>query len=129
MMIKLFYIAAGGALGTLSRYWLSGLMHRTAGSQFPWGTLTVNLVGALLIGVAWGLSQRISLPSNIKVMLFIGIFGGFTTFSTFVFEGMTLLKDDNIKLALLYIGISNLAGIILVYGGYMLSVLIIESIK
>ena len=129
MMIKLFYIAAGGALGTLSRYWLSGLMHRTAGSQFPWGTLTVNLVGALLIGVAWGLSQRISLPSNIKVMLFIGIFGGFTTFSTFVFEGMTLLKDDNIKLALLYIGISNVAGIILVYAGYMLSVLIIESIK
>lgn len=128
-MIKFFYIAAGGALGTLSRYWLSGLMHRTAGSQFPWGTLTVNLVGALLIGMAWGLSQRISLPHNIKLMLFIGIFGGFTTFSTFVFEGMALLKDDNIKLALLYIGISNLAGIILVYGGYMLSGLIIESIK
>lgn len=128
-MIKLIYIAAGGTIGTLFRYWLSGWMHKFAGGQFPWGTITVNLLGALIIGLAWGITQRISLPVNIRSLLFIGLFGGFTTFSTFVFEGLSLLKDDNIKLALAYIGISNIAGILLVYAGYVLANVLIQTLK
>lgn len=128
-MIKLLYIAAGGTIGTLLRYWVSGWMHKVTGGQFPWGTITVNLLGAFIIGLAWGITQRITLPVNIRSLLFIGLFGGFTTFSTFVFEGYSLLKDDNIKLALAYIGISNIAGIILVYAGVVLANMQFQILK
>ncbi|MEA3503915.1 MAG: CrcB family protein, partial [Bacteroidota bacterium] len=82
-MIKYLYIAAGGATGTLLRYYISGLAHKIGTGIFPWGTVAVNLIGALLIGLSWGLFDRITIPANNRLFLFIGLFGGFTTFSTF----------------------------------------------
>ena len=82
-MIKVLLIAAGGAAGTLLRYWMSGLAYKFGGEAFPWGTLVVNLIGAFFIGLLWGLTAHSSLSSQLRAMLFIGLFGGFTTFSTF----------------------------------------------
>lgn len=128
-MIKYLYIAAGGATGTLLRYYISGLAHKIGTGIFPWGTVAVNLIGALLIGLSWGLFDRITIPANNRLFLFIGLFGGFTTFSTFAFETFNLIKDNNIFTALVYLLVSNLGGIILVFLGYMLSKLILQTIK
>jgi CrcB protein len=128
-MIKLLYIAAGGAFGTLFRYWVSGFAYRAGGTGFPWGTLAVNLLGSFLIGLAFGLSDRITLPPNLRNMLFIGIFGGFTTFSTLMYEGFAMFRDADIKLSLIYLLVSNILGLLLVYSGFIGSRLMMQIIK
>lgn len=128
-MTKVIYIALGGATGTLLRYWISGAAYKFGGQGFPWGTITVNLLGALLIGLTWGLTERSALSPNIRAMLFIGIFGGFTTFSTFAFESFNLLKDQNFRSVISYVLISNIAGILLVYAGIILSRIVLTAIK
>ena len=125
-MIKVLLITAGGAAGTLLRYWLSGLSYKIGGEAFPWGTLVVNLIGAFFIGLLWGLTNHSGLSSQLRAMLFIGIFGGFTTFSTFALESFNLFKDQQFRYAFYYILASNIAGVLLVFGGLVLSRLIIH---
>jgi len=74
-MSKILFIALGGATGTVLRYWLSGLAYKMGGQGFPWGTLAVNLTGALLIGFVWGITEKSSLHPHLRAKLFIGIFG------------------------------------------------------
>ncbi|MBN2583884.1 MAG: fluoride efflux transporter CrcB [Planctomycetes bacterium] len=90
---KLLLIAAGGAAGTLLRYGLGGLVQgRMADSTFPWGTLTVNLLGCLLIGSLWVMGEEKSLLGpEMRLMLMVGLLGAFTTFSTFGLETMNLV--------------------------------------
>jgi len=117
-MIKLFYIAGGGAIGSISRYWMSGIAHRFFESSFPWGTLVVNLTGSLAIGLLWGLSEAVTLSQNIKLLLFIGILGSFTTFSTFSLENFHLIRDGEYWFAAANIFASIFFGVILAFGGY-----------
>jgi CrcB protein len=128
-MIKLFYIAAGGAIGTVLRYSLSGHAHKIAHSVFPWGTLLVNLTGSLAIGVLWGFFEVQNISSNMWNFIFIGVIGGFTTFSTYALESLNLLRDGEIKLALMNFLISNMCGLLLVFAGFMLSKFIVNTIK
>lgn len=120
-MEKLLFLALGGATGTSLRYLISGWAHKILPGIFPWGTLTVNLLGSFFIGLAWGLFERGNLHSNLRLFLFVGLFGGFTTFSSFALENLNLLRDGNLKMALLNISISNIAGLLLVYAGFSLS--------
>lgn len=128
-MTKVLFIALGGAAGSVLRYWVSGIAYRWGGQGFPWGTLAVNLIGALLIGLAWGLSEKANLQPNIRAMLFIGIFGGFTTFSTFALESFNLLKENDLRNLFSYILVSNLAGVFLVYAGLVFSRILITYLK
>lgn len=128
-MIKLLYIAFGGATGTLLRYWISGYTFKSLGQGFPWGTMAVNLIGAFFIGIAWGLSEKINIPPHTRAMIFVGLFGGFTTFSTFAYESFSLIKSDQLKNALTYILVSNLSGVILVYAGIVLGSFLVGSLK
>jgi len=128
-MIKIIVLAAGGAAGTLLRYALSGVIYRFLGGIFPWGTLAVNLVGSLAIGLLWGVFEVENLPPQIRNFLFIGVLGGFTTFSTFALESFNLLRDGEIKLALLSIIASNVIGVALVFSGFVLSKYIINLLK
>jgi CrcB protein len=91
--------------------------------------LAVNLLGSFLIGLAFGLSDRITLPPNLRNMLFIGIFGGFTTFSTLMYEGFAMFRDADIKLSLIYLLVSNILGLLLVYSGFIGSRLMMQIIK
>jgi fluoride exporter len=93
-MKMLFAIAAGGAVGAVGRYLASVGVHRLVGRGFPWGTLTVNVVGSLLIGLAFvWLTERSLAPPVWRAFLMIGLLGGFTTFSSFSLETLNLLQE------------------------------------
>lgn len=128
-MYKLLFIALGGAIGTLSRYFVSGFASRLMEGIFPTGTLTVNLVGSFAMGFLWGLFERSTLSPVVRTSLFIGFLGGFTTFSSFTLESFNLLRDGELTSALAYILVSDIAGIILVFAGYFLARLIIFNFK
>jgi CrcB protein len=94
-MVKLLFVGAGGFFGSVSRYLISGWVHSTLPySRFPYGTLTVNVLGCLLIGFFAGLADsRNVFGPEVRLFLFIGFLGGFTTFSTFGHETVALLRD------------------------------------
>ncbi len=89
-----FWIALGGAIGAVSRYGLQGLVYRFTGTAFPYGTLVVNLTGCFLIGWIMAVTEdRFVLSPLVRVFLTIGILGGFTTFSSFAYETLALMRD------------------------------------
>ncbi|HUI40536.1 MAG TPA: fluoride efflux transporter CrcB [Terriglobia bacterium] len=107
-----------GSLGTLARYGLQGLVQYRTPSSFPAGTLAVNLVGCLLLGLAGQYSfTHLSVPADWRVGLTVGFFGAFTTFSTFSWETVHLLDDGDWIRALVYAGVSFLGGLILLKVG------------
>jgi len=128
-MMRLFLIACGGAAGTLLRYLLSGVDYKFSNGIFPVSTMIVNLSGSLVIGFLWGLFERVSVSPDVRMFMFIGILGGFTTFSTFSLENFNLIRDGEVKIALINIGITNLAGIFFVYAGFSVSRLLIDMLK
>jgi CrcB protein len=95
MLIPL-WVALGSALGGVARYWCSGLVARAFGETFPWGTLVVNTAGSFLIGliaVATGPDGRLLVGSAARQFLMVGILGGYTTFSSFSLQTLTLIED------------------------------------
>jgi fluoride exporter len=90
-------VFAGGGMGAVARYWLSGLVYARFGTAFPYGTLVVNIVGCILIGFLMSLLEdRFLVYPSVRIFLTIGILGGFTTFSSFSFETLTLFQDGQI---------------------------------
>jgi CrcB protein len=119
MLIKILLLAAGGAIGTVGRYAVSGLTHKIIAGTFPYGTLVVNILGSFIIGLLWGTWESSSISSNTRTFIFIGILGGFTTFSTFTLETVNMFRDGEIRLALLNVLAQNILGIIMVFAGLM----------
>jgi len=128
-MLKYILLATGGAIGTILRYSMSGLTYRIVNSVFPWGTIVVNLTGSFAIGLLWGFFEIQNISSNMRNFIFIGILGGFTTFSTYALESLNLFRDGEIKLAMTNLLISNICGLLLVFAGFILSKFIINLIK
>jgi CrcB protein len=94
-------VALGGALGAILRYLVtSWVQHRV--DFFPWGTVAVNLVGSFLIGIVLEMTLRGFLSSQARLLLGVGILGGFTTFSSLSWEMLTLLEEGDILPAFLY---------------------------
>ena len=120
-MWRVLYIAVGGAVGAVMRYWFSGIAQRVFNGGFPWGTLSVNLTGSLMIGFLWGMFESIIVSQDVKIMIFIGLLGSFTTFSTFSLESFLLIRDGEYNLFLMNIALSFVLGIALVFVGYFLS--------
>jgi fluoride exporter len=99
-MQVVFLIALFGALGCLTRYFLSGWVYKAFGSGFPSGTLAVNIVGAFCIGLIMEFSMRSTLvPPSLRIGLTIGFLGGLTTFSTFSYETFRLLEEGELLIA------------------------------
>ena len=128
-MTKFIYLIAGGALGTFLRYYVSGVSYKVFDWTFPVGTLVVNLAGSFFIGLLWGIFESLNMSPNIRIFLFVGLLGGFTTFSSFMLETLNLYRDGEIKMAVYNILANNIFGIIVVIGGFLLSKFIVQSIK
>lgn len=113
-------VAIGGALGSMARHWVNlEIAHRWEKSV-PYATATVNLVGAAVIGVLAGVvaSERIAMPPHVRTFVFVGILGGFTTFSSFMLDTFTLGHGGNHALAWANILGQNALGLGLVWAGY-----------
>jgi CrcB protein len=121
-MIKNILLAGfGGGIGSIARYlcqrWINGIYQHT----FPLATFLVNVSGCLLIGIIYALAERSSfLSPPLRLFLTTGFCGGFTTFSTFAFENMGLIRGGDVAYFIWYSAGSLLAGIASVYAGYAL---------
>ena len=121
MLTKILYLSIGGAAGTLSRYWLSGVAQRLTGSNFPLGTFAVNMLGCLLFGAVWGYFENRLLPgSEVRLLVLTGFMGAFTTFSTYMFETANLVKYGQIAMAMVNVVGQSVAGLVLVLAGIAL---------
>ena len=120
-------IAFGGAIGALLRYFVGGAVYRMTSAIFPWGTLAINLSGSFLIGFLWEIFERTSTAPEIKTFLLVGILGAYTTFLTFTLETVNLIRDGEIKLALLNMLASNLLGVALVFCGIYCSRMLLNQ--
>jgi fluoride exporter len=120
-MIHLFLVAIGGAVGSVARYLTSQLTLRLFGPGFPWGTLTVNVVGSLAIGLFVELvARKFSASAEMRLLLITGFLGGFTTFSAFSLDAATLLERGATLSALIYVGASMLVSLAAVFAGLAL---------
>lgn len=119
--MTLAYVALGGALGALARYGISGWVYDRMGENFPWGTLVVNLVGCLALGLVIRWLQVVAVAPEVRPFLTIGLLGAFTTFSTFSFETVALLQEGQWLRAGLYVGGSVVLGLIAMVAGMALA--------
>jgi CrcB protein len=120
--LQLLLIAVFGAVGTLARYGLQGLVQLRAGSAFPYGTLLVNLTGCFFLGLIGQFTMnRMVLPADWRVAIAVGFFGGYTTFSSFGWETAKMLEDGEWLGATAYVGASVVAGLLLSVAGIRLA--------
>ncbi len=119
-MKELIYIFLGGGVGSLLRYAIQLLMNNkfaAASLSFPWATFSVNIAGSFLIGLFYALSARLNMPSEIRLLLTTGLCGGFTTFSTFSNESLSLLRQGLYTTFAIYVGLSLALGILAAFLG------------
>lgn len=120
-MFNILLVAVGGATGSVARY-LTGLaMTRLFGSAFPWGTITVNIVGSFIIGLLTELiARKFSAPLELRLLLVVGFLGGFTTFSSFSLDTMALFERGEGLTAFVYVAASVLLSLAAAFGGLAL---------
>jgi fluoride exporter len=111
-MRLLLAIGAGSFIGGVSRYLLSQFVQVRFYSAFPYGTLFVNILGCLLIGIVFGLSERGNMSPDWRLFLATGILGGFTTFSAFSNETVSMLRDGQFLPASIYVAASIVLGLL-----------------
>ena len=118
-MIKSLLIAGtGGFIGTVLRFLVSRYFQENTFSLFPWGTFTVNIIGSLMIGIFYGMSERGNLLSpEIRIFLTVGICGGFTTFSSLTNDAFMLLQEKEWLKVSLYASLGFFLGLVAVYLG------------
>ena len=120
-MTRILLVFAGGGLGAVVRYVSTLLAARVCGTAFPWGTLSVNLAGCLLIGVLFGLSEQKSMFSpEVRLLLMTGFLGGLTTFSTYALETANLTRTGSLPGAVSNLLANNGVGLVLVVAGMWL---------
>ncbi|OYU80854.1 MAG: camphor resistance protein CrcB [Flavobacterium sp. BFFFF1] len=118
-MIKtLLAVGIGSFIGGISRFLLSGFFQSKPGIEFPTGTFIVNILGCLLIGVVYGFADKGNLTEDWRLFLATGVLGGFTTFSAFSYETMSLLRNDQPMIAVGYAGASIFIGISATFIGF-----------
>ncbi len=122
LVYKLLIIGLGGFIGSVARYVTVKLVDEKLNSIFPYGTLSVNVVGSFLLGVIYMLALRkAGLTENGRLFLSVGFCGGFTTFSAFALENFNLFQQKFIGTSLLYISISVIAGLLALAAGVWMS--------
>ena|ERR1043166_2350309 len=125
-MIGLFLVGVGGFIGSVMRYLVSGWVHRILDNPwFPYGTLVVNITGSLTIGFLAGLAENRSVfTPEARLFIFIGILGGFTTFSSFSLETFSLVRNTQTLAAIANMASQLILGLLAVWAGNLLARLI-----
>ena len=111
-MLTYFWVALGGAIGSMARLWLSVQVGLLTGLGFPWGTILVNIIGSLVIGFVatlTGPNGRVAVPIDAQAFVMVGLCGGFTTFSAFSLQTLELARDGR----LLHAGANILLSVVL----------------
>ena len=125
MLKSILIVGFGGFIGTAARFIISRYFQLNIASVFPWSTFIINIVGCLLIGLIYGISEKGEvLSSDIRLFLTVGICGGFTTFSTFSNDSLMLMRDQEWLRFALYTSLSVFIGLIAVYIGRLITKLI-----
>ena len=120
--MKIFLIALFGAIGTLARYGLQGVVQHRMGGGFPYGTLLINLSGCLLLGFIGQITlNRMLVSADMRMAIAVGFFGGYTTFSSFGWETAKMLEEGAWLRATTYVGTSVIAGLLLSIAGIRLA--------
>ena len=120
-MHSLFLVMAGGAVGSGARFLTGRATTAAFGPGFPWGTLAVNLLGGLLMGALVGVLARAADGENWRLLLGVGVLGGFTTFSAFSLDTVTLLQRGDLGLAATYILVSVIGSVAALFAGLQLT--------
>jgi len=95
-LFKAVLVFIGGGIGSVFRYMLAGWVYSIFGTDFPYGTLSVNLIGSFVIGLFLTIAEdRFLVSPELRIIVAVGVLGGFTTFSTFTYETLELLKDGS----------------------------------
>ncbi len=111
-------LAVAGGLGTLARVGITHFVQKNTTTLFPFGTLVVNIIGCLLFGLIWSLSENQNcLSENGKLIILTGFMGALTTFSTYAFMSSSLISDGRLLYAFANIATNNTIGIIAIFGG------------
>ncbi len=121
-MLNYFYVIAGAAIGGLLRYVVADVVQRNAKIIFPFGTLTVNILGSFLLGfIIFFLGEREIISPELRLFLTVGICGGFTTFSTFSYETLVLIQEAQFLYATINILLNVILSLFAIYLAYFLS--------
>lgn len=116
----LWYVAIGSAVGGVIRYLLGGAIQRALAASFPVGTMVINVTGSALLGFIFRYAlDTPAVTPEIRALLGVGFCGGYTTFSTFSYETLTLLEDGDWRRAGLYVGVSLLGSVLAAFLGFM----------
>lgn len=117
-MNSIFAVAIGGAVGASGRYLFNLQMMRLLGTNFPWGTFGVNIIGSFIMGVmAEGLALRFNVSAEMRSFLMTGVLGGFTTFSAFSLDASNMIERNDFGLAGLYVAASVVGSIAALFLG------------
>lgn len=120
-MLNILLVALGGAIGSVGRYLVGLWGVRLAGANFPWGTLTVNVAGAFLIGLmAEVIARRFNASPEMRVFIVTGIIGGFTTWSSFTLDAVVLFERGAVGLAAVYLMASLMVSFLAIFAGLAL---------
>ena len=124
-MLKWAYLVAGSIVGGILRYVFAGAVYKRLGAGFPYGTLAVNLTGCLLIGFFYSLAEeKFLLGPDERVLLMTGFCGAYTTFSTLILESSNLISSGEWLRSLSNVGVSIVAGFLLLRAGAMIGKLV-----
>ncbi len=116
-MLPLLYVMVGGAVGSGARYLTGRAMLSSLGPDYPFGTLAVNLIGGLLMGVLVGVLARNTASETWRLLLGVGVLGGFTTFSAFSLDVVTMIERGAIGVAFGYVLVSVIGSVAALFAG------------
>jgi len=123
MILTYAWVALGGALGSMARFWMASAVATVTGLAFPWGTLAINVIGSFVIGLFFALTgpgARFDVSSDARIFVMVGLCGGFTTFSSFSLQTLMLLQDGYMLRAGAYILGSVVLCLLFVWLGFLL---------
>lgn len=121
MLRTILIVGSGGFIGSVLRYLVQIFVERGMSTTFPWGTFVANMAGSFIIGIVFALAQKGNLlNAEWRMFLAVGFCGGFTTFSSFAYNNLTMLKEQAYGQFIMNVGGSLLLGLLAVYLGMIL---------